>query len=243
MIVNWNAQADRQTSSRATAIKSLLDCLDADVICLTEGYPANLPDGGHIITSELSNWRMESKGARKGLMWTRTIWLDVDTIGSTRLPEGRFMAATTHINAQPVRFYGVCVPYQHYRTQERWQEQRKKAWQGAEEYLVALREDILSQISQDQPCVILGDYNLQIPPGGYPGHHSQVNREREMTFSGWNIITAGKLEHAGLDRKFIDHVALSKHFSVFDMQFIQRTTKNGLEISDHNGVRIKIRLK
>jgi hypothetical protein len=48
-IVNWNAQADQQTGSngRAECILTLLDQFDADVICLTEAYPTNVPKDGH----------------------------------------------------------------------------------------------------------------------------------------------------------------------------------------------------
>ena len=41
---------------------------------------------------------------------------------------------------------------------------------------------------------------------------------------------------AGIDRRFIDHIAMSKDLRADSMQFVSRFDADGTELSDHNGV-------
>lgn len=239
-ILNWNVEANRQTNRnrRSDRIRQVLSQLDMDVICLTEAHPYNFPDKGHILTSELSRWgKPEEDGARKVILWSKSKWDAVDTVGSVDLPQGRFVTAIT----QDIRFVGVVIPYHAYRTTSKWGEDRKVAWQGAQEYLSVLKEQILSQSAYQHKTIVLGDFNLQIPARTYPPKNSDVNRLREATFTNWNIPTAGENVDRKLDKPFIDHVALTPDVEVVSMQFISRFTSSGDELSDHNGVWIEIR--
>ena len=134
----------------------------------------------------------------------------------------------------------MCIPYHGYRNHERWGDHRKRNWQGACEYLDDLRTDILSKSRFKRRTVLLGDFNLQIPPHRYPGKNTEVNRKREATFDGWLIPTAGAWEDPVLDRRFIDHVAHSPDLKAQSMRFFSRIAVDGAKLSDHNGVCLEI---
>ena len=111
---------------------------------------------------------------------------------------------------------------------------------GACEYLDILREDILVRATFRQKSILLGDFNLQIPPKGYHGKNSIVNQKREATFSGWTMPTAGACGVPALDKPFIDHIALSPDIRSRAPQFFNRFNADGTRLSDHNGVCIEI---
>ena len=236
-IVNWNTWGDKVQpgASRFAQARELIASFDADVICLTEAFPQSMPDGGQTITSEVSGWKCltkpEEKGARKVVLWSCFGWTAIDTFGSAKLPEGRFVRATTECNGSEFSFVGMCIPYQGY---------RKRNWQGACEYLDALRTVVLSKPRFKRRTVLLGDFNLQIPPHGRPGKNTEINRKREATFDGWPIPTAGEWEDPALDRRFIDHVAYSPDLKARSMRFFSRIAVDDAELSDHNGVCLEI---
>lgn len=239
-ILNWNVEANKQTkrNKRSDGIKQILMQFEPDVICLTEAYPHNLPDVGHTITSAVSGWSLEQKGVRKVILWSKSKWDAVDTVGAVDLPQGRFVTAIT----EDIRIIGVVIPYHAYRMQTKWGSDRKAMWQGAEEYLVPLKDHVLSQPIYQNKTMILGDFNLQIPARGYPKEKSRVNQLREETFARYQIPTAGELDDPALDKPFIDHVALTSDIEVKSMQFISRFTSSGTELSDHNGVLLEIQV-
>ncbi len=245
-VLNWNAQADKLHigTVRVERSRQLVARHDADVICLTEALPELMPDGGETVTSDLSEWPggHEERGARKVALWSRSGWTDVDRMGSESLPEGRFVCATTTFAGTAITVVGMCIPYHGYRTKEsRWGTRTHQRWEGACEYLDALHRDVLTQPQFRQRTILLGDFNLEIPPRGYPGRRSGVNRKREAAFSGWALPTAGEWDDPALDKRFKDHVGLSpdlragppRFFSRFDGEF---------ELSDHNGVCIEIEM-
>ena len=104
------------------------------------------------------------------------------------------------------------------------------AWQGACRYLDALREDTLPALRKHERVILPGDFNMQIQPSNYPYPGNAVNQKRKETFDGWLIPTAG------IDRRFIDHIAMGKELRVDAMQFVSRFAADGTELSDHNGV-------
>ena len=244
-ILNWNTQwlGPRSQEGRFKKATELIASFDADIICLTEARPESMPSGGQTITSELSGaGTMENRGARKVVLWSRFGWRNVDTLGSTRLPEGRFISAKTGVNGQTWTIVGMCIPYHAYRTNEKWGEQRLKVWEGACQYLDALREDVLPQLKNRERIVLLGDFNLQIPPKNYPYPGSEVDRKRQATFADLRIPTAGEVVHPVLDKRFIDHVAFSYDINYDPPVFFSRVQDDGTVLSDHNGVCIDVSL-
>ena len=242
-ILNWNTQADKLSMETPKFERSrrLVTSHNADVICLTEAFPESMPEGGDTTTSCLSEWQHEARGARKIVLWSRFGWTDVDDRGSENLPEGRFVRATTTFNGTKLTVVGICIPYDRYRTNEKWWGTRKKhRWEGACEYLDALRDDILAQPGFRQRTILLGDFNLEIPPRGYPSKNSVVNQKREATFSGCTMPTAGVWNDPALDRSFKDHIALSPDIRAQAPHFFGRIEPDGTKLSDHNGVCIDV---
>ncbi|MDE2818372.1 MAG: endonuclease/exonuclease/phosphatase family protein [Chloroflexota bacterium] len=242
-ILNWNTEwlGPRSRKGRFAKAKALIATYDPDIICLTEAHPETMPDGGHAITSGLSGaGNMEKRGRRKVVLWSRFGWMDVDALGSDKLPEGRYVSAKTACGGIEFHFVGMCVPYHGYRNSKRWGESRKRNWQGACEYLDALRQDILTRRQFKSRAILLGDFNLQIPPHNYPYRRSEVNRKRQATFDGWSIPTAGEWDEAALDKRFIDHIAHTPDLGLRSLRFFSRIAADGSRLSDHNGVCIEI---
>lgn len=205
--------------SPADSFRGLL----ADVVCLTESYPEAMPVGGQTVTSELSGRGGPARrGARKVVLWSRHGWHTVDALGSERLPEGRFVSATTRINGREVRVVGVCLPYRDYRTRASWGQNRRRQWEGTHQYLTALRDDLLSAGDFSASTIVIGDFNLQIPPRTYPRPAEPIDDDRQRTFRGWHTPTAGEHPQAGLDKPFIDHVTVSPDWRIAEMAFISR---------------------
>jgi endonuclease/exonuclease/phosphatase family metal-dependent hydrolase len=152
------------------------------------------------------------------------------------------VSATTLVDTIPIRFVGVCIPYHAYHTQAKWGDKRLKVWQGAGIYLDELRHNILVQAKYQERTVVLGDFNLQIPAHNYPYPNTDVNHKREETFEDWHIPTAGDIDDVALDKRFIDHVALSADMTIGKMSFISRFGASKTPLSDHNGVYLEINL-
>ena len=240
-ILNWNTQwlGPRSHGERFAKAKMLFASHDPDVICLTEARPETMPEAGHTITSALSGaGKIENRGARKIVLWSRNGWSNVDTLGSPNMPPGRFIKATTVAGYKQWTIIGVCIPYAHYRNHAKWGDQRKTFWGGACEYLDTLREEVLPRLREEflpyskDPLntILLGDFNMQIPAFNYPYPNSEVNQKRKETFDGWLIPTAG------ISRSFIDHIAMSAELRVNSLQYISRFDADDTQLSDHNGV-------
>ncbi len=243
-ILNWNTEfvSPRAKSDKFELIRATIADCNADVICLTEAFPESLPDGGYLIKSKVSGCiKAEADGARKVLLWSRNEWGDVDVIGSPDLPEGRFASANTVTDGVRWRFAGMCIPYFGYRANRKyWGDATMRQWQGAEIYLDVLRHEVLPQVRFRQRTILLGDYNLHIPRGKTSGQTKAVSQKCAATFTDWNIPTAGESPDPSLDKRFIDHIALSKDIVLRSIRFISRFAEDGTRLSDHNGVCIEV---
>lgn len=236
-ILNWNTQwlSPRSRGGRFEAALELIAGQRADVVCLTEARAELMPSGGQTITSELSGaGNVENRDGRKVALWSRHGWRNVDTLGSPRLPEGRFVRAETDIGGSTWTFIGMCIPYRGYRVGEKWGEQRLATWEGACRYLDGLRDEVLPKLENRERVVLPGDFNLQIPPKNYPYPNSEVDQKRQATFAGRLIPTSGIRQH------YIDHVAMSNDLQVECLRFISKFAPDGRQLSDHNGVVIDL---
>ena len=245
-ILNWNTQwlSPRSRGGRFQAARELIAGHHPDVVCLTEARAELMPSGGQTIMSELSGaGPIENRGGRKVVLWSRYGWRNIDTLGTPRLPEGRFVRAETEVAGQTWTFVGMCIPYFGYRANMKfWGEDAMRPWQGAERYLECLASDILTQERYKRGTVLLGDYNLQIPPGKTSRQPKAVSQRCEATFDGWNIVTTGELDDPALDKRFIDHVAVARDIRPTSIQFFSRYHADGACLSDHNGVCIDVEI-
>ena len=125
-----------------------------------------MPNGGHTITSVRSGaGNIENRGARKVILWSRHGWHDIDSIGSERLPEGRFVRACTVVNDQEWDDCRNVHPVSRVSQQSGAMGTRQKnaigrvpvsIWMGCGK-TSCLKRDISGG------TVLLGDFNLQIP--------------------------------------------------------------------------------
>ena len=107
-------------------------------------------------------------------------------------------------------------------------------------YLDSLGSELLTQDRLRKRSILLGDFNLQIPPGKTSRQTKAVSQLCHTTFAGWHIPTAGKISDPALDKRFIDHIALSKDIELRSMRFISRFAEDGRRLSDHNGVCLEV---
>ena len=242
-IFNWNTEfvSPRARAGKFQKLSQLIASQEADIVCLTEAYPDAMPADGETIKSEISGrTNAEKSGARKVVLWSRNAWRGIDTIGSPALPEGRFLSAKTNICGKEWHIVGICIPWHGYRNYASQGEQRMKNWQGACQYLDALRNEILPRAGFRDRTIMLGDFNLQIPPKTYPRPNTPVNQKREATFAGWSIPTTGEKDDSALDKRFIDHIALTPEVRIQSLRFVSRFAADGTRLSDHNGVFIEV---
>ena len=242
-ILNWNTwkASPNSRSRRFQNVSALVHGFDADIICLTEAHPKAMPDASQTITSGPGNrgWQAAS-GPRKVVLWGRSGWNNVDDYGSEKLPKGRFVSATTKIDGSTWNIVGMCIPYRAYPMDEDDSADRKGSWLGAIRYMSVLQSDLHHRYRNQAHTILVGDFNLQIPPKNYPYPSQEVNQSREETFCGLDIPTAGELDESALDKRFIDHVALSQDIELESMRFISRFAEDGKPLSDHNGVCIEV---
>ncbi len=115
-----------------------------------------------------------------------------------------------------------------------------RQWQGAEIYLDILGSEVLPQDRYRKRSILLGDFNLQIPPGKTSRQTKAVSQLCQSTFAGWHIPTAGEISDPALDKRFIDHIALSKDIELRSMRFISRFAEDSTRLSDHSGVLLEV---
>ncbi len=110
-VVNWNLEwAPRPRRAR---IAARLSEFSPDILCATEADADILPAGGHLAECEADSGYGVRGGRRKVILWTRWPLEDLDPIGSSELPPGRFVAATCRTPDGPLRLIGVCIPWSH----------------------------------------------------------------------------------------------------------------------------------
>jgi hypothetical protein len=161
----WNVMWAKAGTERGEAVRSRLGEAGFDVICLTEGAVGGnrrsdcgsprlkpggiqgsfglLPEGGYWIDSDPDYGYRIIEGRRKVLLWSRRPWREVDRVGDSGMPGGRFVSGLTETPVGDVRVVGVCIPWDwaHVKTgrkdRERW-EDHLRYLEGLERYLRGL---------------------------------------------------------------------------------------------------------
>lgn len=228
-ITVWNAEWALPGSHKGAAIGEILAALEPDLICLTEAVPPLLPPGGHTITSEADYGYPVKPGRRKVLLWSRHPWRDIDPLGHTGLPSGRFISGLTGSPLGPVRVVGVCIPWAraHVSTGRR----DRKPWQDHLSFLQYLPETLNSPA----PLLLAGDFNQTLPRTSAP---LAANSALVKTLHQLAVPTAGPIPP--LERLLIDHLAHSPHFTTTGIRGIPRHLPSGLPLSDHDGVSLTL---
>ncbi len=229
-IVVWNARWAAASTPRGRKTIEVLESLEPDVVCITEGTIGLHPPGGHAIVSDADYGYRAPASRRKVILWSRLPWHDVDDAGHAELPGGRFVSGTTNADGITVRVIGICIPWRdaHVSTGRR----DSKPWDQHLEYLTHLAGIVGTPPTG--PLIVAGDFNQRVPRIRQP---VAVAAALEQALNGTELVTAGRVP--GIDKPLIDHVTLRGALSARRITGISRRATN-IELSDHDGVAIDI---
>ena len=225
----WNTQWAVPGSARGGRVSASLADPGCDVLCVTEGSAGLLPGEGHIIDAGTDwGYSLPREGRRKVVLWSRSPWTEVDSLGSEDLPGGRFVKGVTKIACGPLAVVGVCIPWDGAHVGTGRKDRRR--WQDHQRWLEAFAG--LPYRSAARRTVVLGDFNQRIPRARTP---QRIHQALLRAFEGLEIGTAGDLP--GARGRAIDHIAHT--------QDLKRTGPIGIwperndrnePMSDHFGV-------
>ena len=228
-IVNWNVQWATPRSKRSPEIVWSIFARKPDVICLTETHEDLLDDhGGHTILCHRDHGHRIVKGRRKLMLWSAQPWDQVDRIGESSLPPGRFVSGVTSTPIGETTVIGICIPWSGSRTPKFGG--TRKHWQDHEEYLDALAQ-ILPRIETPN-LMVLGDFNQVI--GQRSNVPIRLRDKLQAAFSPDFEIPTASLCHN--DKFSIDHLALRSDLSAASLDTISNIGCDGQRLSDHFGV-------
>jgi hypothetical protein len=228
----WNIQYRRRGSPRGCMLWEIIDSHSPDLICITEGHEDFL-ENHHTITSEADYGYPLRARRRKVLLWSRSPWRQVDPVGSDTLPSGRFVAGTTATPIGPLRFLGVCVPWdQAHVTSGR---RDRKKWEDHTAYLHGLA-NIVAREEHGRRTVVLGDYNHRVPRKREP---VEVAKALERILGeGLHLATSGIIP--GVERPSIDHVAHTLDLEAVRVHGLSNLSPDGAEMTDHIGLVVEL---
>lgn len=227
--VNWNLQWTEASSPRGEAIRSILCRLEPSVICLTEANLGIEPPDGHRISSDPDYGYRHNGPRRKVVLWSRSPWSEIDTIGAEDMPPGRFVSGIT----EGIRFVGVCIPWKeaHVRSGRR----DREPWEDHLAYLEAIGPLLRRYQDAGVPCCMVGDFNQRVPRRYQPVRVAKALTDalgEELT-----LATEGVTDEEG--KLLIDHCAHTQRLGVRVVDTISRKA-DGLTLSDHTGVVLSV---
>jgi endonuclease/exonuclease/phosphatase family metal-dependent hydrolase len=232
----WNVAWATPNSSRGAFFRRHFTDAASDVLAMTEGDADLLPAGGHVITSDADYGYPIQQGRRKALLWSRMPWRDVSVAADSLLPPGRFIAGTTTTPVGEVRCFGVCIPWRdaHVRTGRR----DRAPWEDHQEFLEHLTP-IVAHRPGNTPSLIVGDFNQRVPRARQP--LPAFEALMAMLGSDFELVTAGPIK--GTSELTIDHLAVTREFAPYRLDYLARHNEAGAEMSDHFGLRAQLRLR
>ncbi len=228
-LVNWNVEWATPRSPRRDEILRRIRNHEPELVCLTETHKDLLSQAGHTICSRHDYGYPIKPGRRKVALWSRNSWQQIDDIGKTSLPPGRFVSGTTETSIGKVTVVGVCIPWSGSRTEARRGVDRKKRWEDHANHLAGFSE-ALNRMDAKR-VVVIGDFNQRIGQGS----STPIKLQRALGNAlppHMTIVTSG-LDFRG--RMTIDHIALSQDLTAESMGVISNI-HGKRKLSDHFGV-------
>lgn len=227
-VATFNCEWRRSSSRDASLIRHRLG--DADIICLTEAYRDFFADVGHVLEPPHTGDR-EDTGRRKVLLWSRWPWAHIEH-GTGDL-QGNFLAARTGCPETLIDVMGVVIPYRF--SGVRYGTPKRAVWERHLRFLEALQPRLSESPARS---IIMGDFNQRIPRKYQPPHiFEALDRTVLKHFS---TATTGIIE--GIGKQAIDHICHSPDLKVLTVDGLSNLTEDGRQISDHFGLRARLRL-
>ena len=224
----WNVERKTPTVPTGAAAVARIVAENPDLVVLTEARHGHLDStGGYEMASQVAPGDRYAIDERKVIAWSKHPWRDVDEVGDSDLPIGRFVAGTTETPIGPVRVIALCVPWHMSDVASGFHNTRP--WEQHLDFLELLRPMIAA--SPSVPTVIAGDFNQRVPR--QRGGRIDAAAALASTFDGWDIVTTGIPK--GCDRQGIDHMAISSGL-VADRVHGWRNDDGGIRMSDHDAV-------
>lgn len=225
-IIILNLQWAPPTGKRQKIINDIIQNEDPDIICATESYLDAWNHYDHVVSSEEDYGYRIIAGRRKVILISKEAFSDVDNIGNSILPTGRFVRAKTF----GVNVFGVCIPWMsaHVSTGRK----DKRTWEDHIDYLNGLSE-LLSK--SNEQTLIAGDFNQKIPK-----HRSSSKKVYEAlmnTFKDCNIHTQGTIHP--IEMQSIDHLASTQELNIKSITSIDKMYGD-IRLSDHFGLIIEL---
>lgn len=228
-LVNWNVEWASSRSQRGQIIRQVIQSLEPDVVCITEGYVDFLPDFGHLITSEADYGYPSKAGRRKVLLWSKFPWRDVSATKGSEMPPGRYVDGVTQTPLGEVRIMGMCIPWRHAHVNTG--HRNRVVWEDHRRYLSGLQKRIAKLSAR--PLVMTGDFNQRIPPAYIPADVSrallQLIQENALT-----VITPGPVPPT--NHPTLDHIVISNDLISMNVWALPATSSTGRHLSDHEGI-------
>ena len=231
--LTWNIEWRSPRTARGRYIQDYITDLDPDVICFTEIRTDMIPQGGYTIEADPDYGYPHVGNRRKVVLWSKTPWEQIDVMGSSGLPSGRFVSGIT----QGVRFVGVCVPWKSAHVGNGRRD--RITWEDHRSYLDGMVPLLENYLGDSCPVCVTGDYNQRIPKKSQP--LDVFEKLTQVMAMGFNVVTAGVLDQKG--EALIDHVAVSDRLDASVSDIIPKVTECGLELSDHVGVQFDMEIR
>jgi endonuclease/exonuclease/phosphatase family metal-dependent hydrolase len=193
---------------------------------VTEGFAEILPSGGHVIRAEADYGYPIKEGRRKVLLWSRQPWTEVDPVGSSELPSGRFVSGVTDTPLGRLRFIGVCIPWSAAHVSSGRRDRQR--WEDHLAFVAGL-QSILAHFSDHGRMVVSGDFNQRMPRLGSTVP-KRVREALEEAVSELTVSTRGN------PHKLIDHIAHTPDLATESVLSWALTLGDRGRASDHCGV-------
>lgn len=232
-IVNWNVEWRQPHTLAARMLRVRIFDQMPDIICLSESYRNFLPPSGHRIEAEADYGYPIREGRRKVLLWSKQPWSNIDSVGHSDLPSGRFIRGKTETPVGPIDVIGVCIPWAGAHVTSGRRDRRR--WEDHLAYLSALAKVVPADPSR---LLVVGDFNQRVPRTSSPV--AAYRALHEAILSRLRLVTIGTVEPVAC--QLIDHVAVSSDLTAQAVHSLSNMDGE-LSLTDHVGVVAKLGLR
>jgi endonuclease/exonuclease/phosphatase family metal-dependent hydrolase len=227
VLLNWNLEWAAPDSPRGKTIRDTITDSAADIVCLTETQEIFPSGEGHAAFSQTDYGYPIKDDRWKVALWSRHPWDDIDCIGHSDLPPGRFVSGRTETSIGVILVIGVCIPWAqaHVATGRR----NRRPWEDHISYVTALGKILAST---HQPAILMGDFNQSLPRRRAPADAERALRQ--ALSPSFSVATWGLCDADG--HACIDHICHTRSLKIDALSVIPSISRQGQRLSDHFGV-------
>lgn len=195
----WNTQWHRLASAKGQLLRTALDQVAADLICLPEAQHDFLSDTHHGIWSDPDHGYPVQPERSKVTLWSRWPWRDVDAIGDAQFPPGRYIAGTASTPLGELRVIGLCIPWRNAHVTSGTR--NRTLWEDHRTYLQALSV-VLNREQRQGPVLLMGDFNQRLPRRWVPADLAKSLQDALQGYGVWTVDIV-----PGLTNQLLCHIA------------------------------------